>query len=57
MNILIAGVDGYLDYLLAIHLSSRGHEVHGVDNFSHRNHVSEVGGQSATPIKTIRQRM
>lgn len=52
-NILITSVDGYLDYPP----SSRGHEVHGVDNFSHRNHVSEVGGQSATPIKTIRQRV
>lgn len=51
------GMDGYLGWTLAMHLSSRGHEVSGVDNFSRRRNVREIGSWSATPIKPMEQRL
>jgi UDP-sulfoquinovose synthase len=51
------GMDGYLGWPLAMHLSGRGHTVSGVDNFSRRRNVEELGSQSATPIKPIEDRL
>ena len=56
MKVLIAGIDGYTGWPLALHLLSRGHEVAGVDNFVTRRRVSEVGSWSATPIPTLARR-
>lgn len=50
MRVLIAGIDGYLGWSLALHLSKRGHEVAGFDNFIRRAEVEEIGSQSMTPI-------
>ena len=50
MKVLIAGVDGYSGWPLALHLLARGHEVVGADNFVTRRRVREVGSWSATPI-------
>jgi len=59
MRILILGVDGYLGWSLAKHL---GHvrpdwEVAGVDCYKRRDWVAEVGGQSATPIRKMTDRI
>lgn len=57
MNILIMGMDGYLGWPLAMHLSARGHSVSGVDNFSRRRNVEELNAHSATPIKSMKERL
>lgn len=50
MNVLILGIDGYLGWPLALYLKQRGHEVHGLDNFSRRRRVKGLGCESLTPI-------
>lgn len=55
--VLIAGMDGYLGWSLAMHLAVRGNKVIGIDNFSRRKWVNEVGSWSATPIKTMDERL
>ena len=69
MNVLIAGIDGYLGWPLALHLKARGHRVAGLDNLSRRynvgGHVSlsfgdvahERGGNSVIPIPSINDRV
>ena len=57
MKVLIAGIDGYLGCPLALHLAARGHEVYGIDNFSRRKNVAEVGSWSAIPIPNMRRRL
>lgn len=56
MRILIAGMDGYLGWPLAMYLSRRGHEVAGIDNFLRRAMVAEMGGESAMPILPFDER-
>ena len=50
MRILILGGDGYLGWPTAMHFSSRGHEVHVVDNYLRRRAHQEQGTDSLTPI-------
>uniref|UniRef100_A0A6M3XXH1 Putative NADH dehydrogenase n=1 Tax=viral metagenome TaxID=1070528 RepID=A0A6M3XXH1_9ZZZZ len=50
MKILVLGSDGYIGYPLTLHLLNRGYEVMGVDSFSRRRRVKELGGDSLTPI-------
>ena len=57
MKVMIMGMDGYLGWTLSMYMSGRGHDVCGVDNFSRREHVKEMGSQSATPIMTIGERV
>ncbi|RLI45538.1 NAD-dependent dehydratase [Candidatus Bathyarchaeota archaeon] len=57
MKVLIAGMDGYLGWTLSMYLTNRGHEVVGVDNFSRRKNVKEVGSWSATPIRDMDERI
>jgi UDP-sulfoquinovose synthase len=54
---MIMGMDGYLGWTLAMYMTGRGHEVCGVDNFSRRRNVKEIGSWSATPIKTMEERL
>lgn len=42
-TVLILGVDGYLGFPLALTLIAQGCKVVGVDNFSRRRWVNEVG--------------
>lgn len=56
MKVFIAGIDGYLGWPLALHLTSRGHEIGGADAFFRRRWVEEVGGQSAVPIRSMKER-
>lgn len=57
MRIFIPGIDGYLGWALAQHLTARGHEVAGADSFFRRRWVDEMGSGSATPIATIQERL
>ncbi len=57
MRVLIAGMDGYLGWALAQHLTARGHEVGGVDAFYRRKWVAEMGSQSAVPIASMGERL
>ncbi|HEX2240604.1 MAG TPA: GDP-mannose 4,6-dehydratase, partial [Actinomycetota bacterium] len=57
MRVLIAGVDGYLGWPLALHLASRGHDVGGIDLFFRRAWVEEVGSISAIPIADMPERL
>jgi UDP-sulfoquinovose synthase len=50
MRILILGGDGYLGWPTAMHFSSRGHQVHCVDNYLRRRAVHELGADSLVPI-------
>ena len=57
MRVLVAGADGYIGFCLSMHLASNGFDVVGVDNFSRRRWVAEVGSHSATPIKSMPERL
>jgi UDP-sulfoquinovose synthase len=57
MRILIAGVDGYLGWPLALTLAAQGHEVGGIDAYYRRDWVAEMGSQSATPIRRMTERL
>jgi len=50
IDVFILGIDGYLGYSLALYLKNKGYTIAGMDNFSRRNMVTEVGGHSAIPI-------
>jgi UDP-sulfoquinovose synthase len=54
---LIAGIDGYLGWALAQHLTRRGHEVAGADALYRRAWVQEMGSVSAIPIASIDERL
>ncbi|MGH8992799.1 MAG: NAD-dependent epimerase/dehydratase family protein [Acidimicrobiia bacterium] len=56
MRVFIAGVDGYLGFTLAQHLTARGHEVAGADAFLRRRWVGEMGSWSALPIAPMGER-
>jgi UDP-sulfoquinovose synthase len=57
MRMLIAGMDGYLGWSMAQHLSARGHEVAGADALLRRSWVREMGSISAIPIASIEERL
>ncbi len=57
MKVLIAGMDGYLGWTLAQYLTSRGHEVAGLDAYFRRKWVAEMGSHSATPILEMPERL
>ena len=50
MRILILGGDGYLGWPTAMRFSSRGHDVHVIDNYLRRDAHREAGSDSLTPI-------
>jgi len=57
MRVLICGVDGYLGWALAQHLAARGHEIAGIDDYSRRRWVEEMGADSAMPIASMPDRL
>ena len=57
MRILITGVDGYLGWPLSIKLAKDGHDVAGIDDFSRRRWVAEVGADSALPVASMAARL
>lgn len=56
MRIMVLGSDGYIGFPLTVHLLTRDHTVMGVDNFSRRTRVLEMGYDSLTPIDIPRIR-
>jgi UDP-sulfoquinovose synthase len=57
MKVLILGMDGYIGWALTLRQLSLGNEVCGVDNFSRRKSVEEVGSWSAIPILPMEKRL
>jgi UDP-sulfoquinovose synthase len=57
MRVFIPGIDGYLGWALAQYLIKRGHDVAGCDLFLRRQWVEEMSSQSATPIKSMNERL
>ena len=57
MKILILGMDGYIGWALALKQLSLKNDVFGIDNFSRRKHVAEMGSHSAIPILDIKKRI
>lgn len=57
MRVLIAGMDGYLGWPLSMYLTSRGHEVAGLDRFLRRAWVAEMESDSAIPIYPMADRL
>lgn len=57
MKILILGMDGYIGWSLALRQLKLGNEICGIDNFSRRKCVEEMGSWSATPILSIEKRL
>jgi UDP-sulfoquinovose synthase len=56
MNIIVLGSDGYIGYPLTWQLLEDGHTVLGLDNYSRRDRVHELGSNSLTPISTAQER-
>jgi UDP-sulfoquinovose synthase len=56
MRVLILGGDGYLGWPTAMNLSTAGHEVAILDNFSRRAMSVELGAGSLTPIQSLQER-
>jgi len=57
MKILILGMDGYIGWALALKQLALGNQVCGVDNYSRRKTVEEVGSWSAIPILPMEKRL
>jgi len=57
MKVLVCGMDGYIGWALALHQLALGNEVTGIDNYSRRKNVEEVGSWSAIPILPMKKRM
>lgn len=57
MKILILGMDGYIGWALALKQLALGNVVFGIDNFSRRKHVADIGSHSAVPILNIKNRI
>ncbi len=57
MKVFIAGIDGYLGWPLAQYLTSRGHEVAGMDKMLRREWVEEMGSVSALPVYSREERL
>jgi UDP-sulfoquinovose synthase len=56
LRVFICGIDGYLGWSLAQHLTARGHAVGGADIFLRRRWVTEMRSWSAVPIATMPRR-
>ncbi len=56
-KIFVLGGDGFCGWPTSLHLSSLGHEVTIIDNFSRRRIDAELGVRSLTPIVSMEQRI
>lgn len=57
MKTLILGLDGYIGWSLALRQLEMGNEVCGIDDFSRRRNVEEIGSWSGIPILPMTTRM
>ena len=56
-RVIVLGVDGYLGWATALHLSRAGHQVVGIDSLVRRRWDRECGTRSLIPIKTMPRRV
>jgi UDP-sulfoquinovose synthase len=56
-TVIVLGVDGYLGWATALHLSQHGHEVVGIDSLVRRRWDRECGTQSLIPIQSMPRRV
>src|SRR5438132_11643699 len=56
-TVIVLGIDGYLGWATALHLSKAGHDVVGIDSLVRRRWERECGTQSLIPIKSMTQRV
>lgn len=57
MRIMVLGGDGFCGWATSLHLSSLGHEIHILDDFSRRKIDKQLGIQSLTPIVPLHERV
>ena len=57
MRIAVLGGDGYCGWATALYLSKQGHQVAIVDNFVRRQWDLDLGVQTLTPIRSLRERL
>jgi len=57
MRVLILGGDGFCGWPTALHLAAVGHEVSIVDDLSRRRIDRELGTESLTPIRELKERV
>jgi UDP-sulfoquinovose synthase len=57
MRVLVLGGDGYCGWPTALHLSARGHDVGILDSFVRRLWDHELGVESLTPLRSLRERV
>ncbi len=57
MRIAVLGGDGYCGWATALYLSSKGHQVAIVDSFVRRQWDFDLGVQTLTPIRSLRDRL
>lgn len=56
MKILVLGADGYLGWPTCMMLSSKGHEVLGVDNYLRRRIAMETDSEALVKVPNLEQR-
>jgi len=56
-TVLLNGCDGYIGNALTLRLLKKGYKVIGIDNYSRRNCVEEVGSESVMPILSMIDKM
>jgi UDP-sulfoquinovose synthase len=56
-TVAVLGIDGYLGWATAMHLSQAGHDVVGIDSLVRRQWDRECDTQSLIPIKSMSQRV
>ena len=57
MRVLVLGGDGYCGWPTALHLSARGHAVGILDSFVRHLWDQELGIESLTPVRPLRERL
>ena len=57
MRVIVLGGDGFCGWPSSLYLSSKGHDVHIVDNLSRRNIDNELEAESLTPIAPMGTRL
>ncbi len=57
MKILITGGDGFCGWPTSLHLSSKGHDIHIIDNLSRRAIATALNYESLTNIYSIHERI
>ncbi|MCL4457697.1 MAG: NAD-dependent epimerase/dehydratase family protein [Nitrospirae bacterium] len=57
MKFLVLGADGYLGWATCMHLSERGHEVTGIDNYFRRNAATQFDCEPLVPTPNLAQRV